>query len=163
MSADSLVNGKPHGPTPLFFSLFPSLVSSAVSFAPFSIRQCDSNGIKRTFLSPRPCATASIARLHADNRGTLAKRSRSGTPPFNYALKRLVVGRQVGRSVGWYRAVVKAECILTSVLADSGLRTSWLLLSPSANMDMKGWAFAFQDLRSPAVFPSDCDSGIWLR
>lgn len=44
------------------------------------------------------------------------------------------------------------------------LRTSWLL-SPSANMDMKGWAFAplakaFQDLRSPAVFPSDCDSGM---
>lgn len=43
-------------------------------------------------------------------------------------------------------------------------RTSWLL-SPSANMDMKGWAFAplakaFQDLRSPAVFPSDCDSGM---
>lgn len=36
MSADSLVNGKPNGPTLLFFfslSLSPSLVLSAVSFA----------------------------------------------------------------------------------------------------------------------------------
>lgn len=41
------------------------------------------------------------------------------------------------------------------------LRTSWLL-SPSANMDMKGWAFAplakaFQDLRIPGCL------SVWLR
>lgn len=56
MSVDSPVNGKPHGSTPL--ALSPSLGA-----------QCDSNGIKRTFPSPRRCATISIARLHADNLG----------------------------------------------------------------------------------------------
>lgn len=60
MSVDSPVNGKPHGSTPLALSL---------SLSPSLGAQCDSNGIKRTFPSPRRCATISIARLHADNLG----------------------------------------------------------------------------------------------